>query len=192
MPSWAETLAAMSGLKRLLRFDATFVQWFDRSPQGALRSFGLMIPAIPLFLILRFVDMSLAPGVDMLRVVAVTLINYVLSWVMFPLILILIGRAVEREVQAIGALASYNWFGVALMAVGCVFVLLDSTGLMGGATDVLSILLLIASLVYEVFLLRVLMGLGYGGAVLLVIVDFTLTQSLYILLMSPIMSTTVS
>jgi hypothetical protein len=192
MPSWVETLAAMSGLKRLLRFDATFVQWFDRSPQGARRSFGLMIPAIPLFLILRFVDVSLAPGVDTWRVVAVTAINYALSWVMFPLILILIGRAVEREAQAIGALAAYNWFGVALMAVGSVFVLIDSAGLMGGTTDFLSIVLLVASLVYEVFLLRVLMGLGYGGAVLLVIVDFTLTQSLYILLMSPIMATTVT
>ena len=192
MPSWAETLAAVQGLKRLLRFDASFAQWFDRSPLGARRSFGLMIPAIPLFLILRFVDVSLAPGVDTWRVVAVTAINYALSWVMFPLILILIGRAVEREAQAIGALAAYNWFGVALMAVGSVFVLIDSAGLMGGATDSLSILLLVASLVYEVFLLRVLMGLGYGGAALLVIVDFTLTQSLYILLMSPIMATTVA
>jgi len=192
MPSWAEMQAAMSGLKRLLRFDATFVQWFDRSPQGALRSFGLMIPAIPLFLILRFADMSVAPDVDTLRVVAVTVINYLLSWVMFPLILILIGRAVEREAQAIGALSSYNWFGVALMTVGSGIVLLDSTGLMGSAVDYLSILLMVASLVYEVFLLRVVMGLGYGGAALLVIVDFTLTQSLYILLMSPIMSTTVS
>lgn len=191
MPSWAETLAAMSGLKRLLRFDPGFVQWFDRSPQGALRSFGLMIPAIPLFLIVCFVDASVAPDVDTLRVVAVTLVNYALGWVMFPLILILIGRAVEREAQAIGALASYNWFNVALMAVGSIFTLLVSTGLMGGAAGVIGTLLQIMALVYEVFLLRVLMGLGYGGAALLVIVDFTLAQSLFILLMSPIMSTTV-
>ena len=164
MPNWSEALAAMSGLKRLLRFDAGFAQWFDRSPAGALRSFGLMIPALPLFLILRFVDVALVPEVETFRLVAVTAINYALGWVMFPLILIVIGRAIGHEAQAVGTLACYNWFGFAFMAAASVLVLLDRTGILGSLMEFLTIPLLLASLLYEGFLLRVLMGVGYGGA----------------------------
>jgi hypothetical protein len=192
MPSWLEIQAAMTGLKRLARFDASFVQWFDRSPAGALRSFGLMIPALPLFLILRFVAVDVLPDVEAFRLFAVTAINYVLSWIMFPLILIAIGRTIGREAQAISALACYNWFGVALMTVSCLLTLLDRVFHSGDAFYFLSVLLQIASLIYEGYMLRVLMGLGYGGAALLAIIDYVLAYSLYILLMSPIMATTVS
>jgi len=188
MLSWPETLAAATGLKRLLRFDAGFAHWFDRSPAGALRSFGLMIPTVPLFLILRFVEGDLLPEADIFRVIAVTVINYVLGWVMFPLILILIGRAIGREAQAIGTLACYNWFCFAFVIVACVLVLVGSTGMLVDTIDILKIVLVLASLVYEGYLLRVLMGIGYGGAALLAVVDYTLTQSLYILLMSPVMA----
>lgn len=192
MPSWPEVQAALTGLSRLLRFDAGFVQWFDRSPAGALRSFRLMIPAVPLFLILRFVNVSLEPEAESFRVFAVAAINYVLSWVMFPLILVVIGRAIAREAQAIGALTCYNWFNFGLMVIASAFVLLESTGILSSLMEILTLLLVLASLIYEGFLLRVLMGIGYGGAALLVVIDFALTQSLYILLMSPVVQAPVS
>lgn len=182
----------MGGLKRLLRFDAGFVQWFDRSPQGARRSFGLMIPTFPLFLVLNFAGVSLAPDVEMFRVVAVTVIAFVLSWVMFPLILILIGRTIDRESQAIGALTSYNWFNFSLSAIGCVFSLIVNTGIFGQSAGLVVSVFIVVYLAYETFLLRVALGIGYGGAILLSIVDFALGKSLYILLMSPIMATTAS
>lgn len=180
-------MAAATGLKRLFRFDAAFAQWFDRTPAGALRSFGLMIPTLPLFLILRFVEGDVLPEAGAFRVVAVTMINYVLGWVMFPLILILIGRAIGREMQAIGAIACYNWFCFAFAIVASALVLVGSTGMLGDTLGIFKILLVLGSLVYEGYLLRILMGVGYGGAALLAVVDYTLTQSLYYLMMSPVM-----
>lgn len=182
----------MTGLKRLLRFDASFVHWFDRSPAGALRSFGLMIPALPLYLISCFADRDIAPDAETFHIIAVTAINYALNWVMFPLILIAIGRAIGREAQAIGALACYNWFSVAFIAIGCLLILLDSVFHPSDVARFLGNLLLIASLVYEGYMLRVVMGLGYGGGALLAIIDYALASSLNYLLMSPIMAPTVS
>nr|WP_298682631.1 hypothetical protein [uncultured Dongia sp.] len=187
MPSWIEAQAALSGLGRLLRFDATFAQWFDRSPAGSLRSFGLMIPMVPLFLILRFTEGDIAPDAIAFRIISVTLINYALSWVMFPLILIVIGRAIDREAQAIGAIGCYNWYGFMLAVIASGLVLLNASGILGGAMTLISTIFVLASLVYEAYMLRVLMGIGYGGGALLAILDYVLTSSLYFLLMSPIM-----
>lgn len=186
MPSWAETRAALTGLKLLLRFDAGFVNWFDRSPAGARRSFRLMLPMLPVFLLRLFTKVDLASEPTTLLAIVTIGTCFVLGWVMFPLVLILVGRAIERETQAIGALSSYNWFGVGLSIVACALTLIDSTGAFGSIPGLMFSGLIVASLVYETFQLHVLMGIGYLGAGLLTIVDYTLARSLFILLLSPV------
>lgn len=188
MPSRVEARAALTGLKLLLCFNAGFVNWFDRSPAGARRSFRLMLPMLPVFLLRLFTEADVATGVTTLHVAATVGTCYVLSWVMFPLILIVIGRAIERETQAIGALSAYNWFGAGLAAIAFLLTLLDSTGILGGITGFMFSALIIASLVYETYQMHVLMGIGYIGAGLLAIVDYTLAQSLFVLLLSPVVT----
>lgn len=186
MPSWAEARAAVTGLKLLLRFDAGFVQWFDRSHAGALRSFYLMIPVFPLFLYMRFGEFGVSPDATTFRVISLTLINYALSWVMFPLILIVLGRAIEREGQAIGAIGCYNWVNAGWATLATILTFAGSAGLFGDWSDTVARLLVLASMIYEAYMLRVLLGIGYGGAILLAVVDYLLTVSLFILLMSPV------
>ncbi|MBK8160222.1 MAG: hypothetical protein IPK59_16110 [Rhodospirillaceae bacterium] len=186
MPSWTEARAAVIGMKLLLRFEAGFVQWFDRSHAGALRSFYLMIPVFPLFLYLRFGEFGVSPDATAFRVVSLTLINYALSWIMFPLILIVLGRAIEREGQAIAAIACYNWVNFAWAILACLLTFAGSAGLLGDWSETASTLLVLASLIYEAYMLRVLLGIGYGGAILLAVVDYLLMWSLFILLMSPV------
>ncbi|MBL8710384.1 MAG: hypothetical protein JNL25_14415 [Rhodospirillaceae bacterium] len=186
MPSWEEALAAVQGLKRLIRFDAGFAAWFDRSAAGALRSFGLMLPMLPCFLILRFVNVELVEDVSTFRLAGATAANFALSWVMYPLFLIVIGRALERENQAIGTITFYNWFNFFLVLVATALHLLEYSGMLGAVPRALLVFLVFASLILEGFAFRILLGVGYGGAVLLVFLDYVLTQSLYILLMSPL------
>lgn len=186
MSSWAEARAALTGLKLLLRFDAGFVNWFDRSPEGAKRSFRLMVPMLPIFLFRLFTEVDLASAATPLLAIVTIGTCYVLGWVMFPLILILVGRAIERETQAIGALSSYNWFGAGLSVIACALSLVESSGALGGIPGLLFSALIIASLVYETYQLHVLMGIGYIGAGILAIVDYTLAQSLFVLLLSPV------
>ncbi|WP_374373946.1 hypothetical protein [Dongia sp.] len=186
MPSWQEALAAIEGLKRLLRFDPGFAQWFDRSATGAKRSFGLMLPLLPCFLIRFFVGADLRPELDPLHVFGAAAVAYVLSWVMFPLLLIVIGRAIERENQAIGAITFYNWFGAAFTLVLTALHLIASAGIFSESLLVLTNILVLASLVFEAFALRVVMGIGYGGAILLTVLDFILNWSLSVLLLMPL------
>jgi hypothetical protein len=186
MRSWAEARAAFTGLMLLLRFDAGFVNWFDRSPEGARHSFRLMVPMLPVFLFRLFTEVDLASAATPILAIVTIGTCYVLGWVMFPLILILVGRAIERETQAIGALSSYNWFGAGLSVIACALSLVESSGALGGIPSLLFSALIIASLVYETYQLHVLMGIGYFGAGILAIVDYTLAQSLFVLLLSPV------
>jgi hypothetical protein len=186
MPSWQEALAAFEGVKRLLRFDPAFAQWFDRSPAGARRSFGLMLPILPVFLLRFYLGPELRPELDMLHILGAAAVAYALGWIMFPLLLIVIGRAVERENQAIGAITFYNWFGVALSLILTLLQVVAAAGLGPDAVGTLTNILIVASLVYEVFALRVLVGVGYGGAILLTALDFILSTSLFVLMLVPL------
>jgi hypothetical protein len=186
MPSWAEAGAAWEGMKRLLRFDPSFAQWFDRSPAGALRSFGLALPVLPCFLVLSFFGVSLRPELGLLHVAGAMASGYVLSWVMFPLLLIAVGRAIEREGHAISAIGFYNWFGTFYSFAVTAFYILAVIGVFGALASPLFYLLRLSSLVYEVFALRALMGVGFGGAFLLTLLDFVLGLSLNFLLLSPL------
>lgn len=186
MPSWAEASAAWEGLKRLLRFDPAFVQWFDRSAAGALRSFGLALPVLPCFLILSFLGMTLRPEIGVLQVVGAMASAYVLGWVMFPLLLIAIGRGIEREGHAIATIGFYNWFSTYYAVIITVFYIFTVIGLLDTVATPLFYLIRLASLVFEVFALRVLMGVGFGGAILLTVLDFVLGFSLNLLLLTPL------
>lgn len=186
MPSWEETQAALQGLKRLLRFDAGFTQWFDRSNSGARRSFLLALPVLPCFLILCFFGLTLRPEIDFVEVAGAMATAYVLGWVMFPLLLIVIGQAIGREAQAIGAIAFYNWFGTFYAFFITAVYILAVIGLFGGAAGIIFYLVRIASLVFEIFALRVLMGVGFGGGILLTLLDFVLGWSLNHLLLNPL------
>lgn len=186
MPSWAEALAACAGLKRLLTFDAGFVAWFDRSPAGALRSFGLALPVLPCFLVFYFYGAPIRPEIGMLQLVGATATFYALSWVMFPLLLIVIGRTLEREGQAIAALAFCNWFTAILTIAVTPLKVLAVSGLLGGVPDFIITIVIIGQLAYRSFAFRVLLGVGYGGAILLTLLDYILGWCLVVLMLLPL------
>lgn len=186
MPNWVEALAACAGLKRLLKFDAGFVDWFDRSRAGALRSFGLALPTLPFFLVYYFYGTPLKADITTFQLVGSIAVLYVLGWVMFPLLLIVIGRALEREAQAISALAFYNWFSAILSVVAVPLKVLAVSGTLGVIPDVIIVILVFGSLAYRAFAFRVLLGVGHGGAILLTLLDYILGWCLTILLLAPL------
>lgn len=183
MISIGEFRAAFAGLKLLLRFDAGFVNWFDRSPAGARRSFRLMWLLLPLTLIRIFLAYDKSPDISPLETGLSIAVFYVLAWICFPLLLIVIGRALEREGQAIAALSAYNWFGFALSVVTF---FIGLVGLIEPLTPIIDLVLsvvIIASLVYEAYLLNIALGIGYFGAGLLSVADYIIGQSLFIALL---------
>ncbi|WP_374378206.1 hypothetical protein [Dongia sp.] len=183
MLSGGEIRAAFTGLALLLRFDAHFVNWFDRSAAGARRSFRLMLPLLPITLVRIFMWYDADPSTSAFEVGISIATFYVLSRISFPLLLIVIGRALEREGQAIAALSSYNWFGFSLSVLGFVVGLFGLFGPLAGPADIAITVIIIVSLVYEAFLLNTALGIGYFGAGLLAVVDYIIGQSLFIALL---------
>lgn len=183
MFSSGEIRAAFTGLALLLRFNAHFAAWFDRSAAGARRSFRLMLPLLPITLVRIFLWYDAEPTVSAFEIGVSIATFYVLSWISFPLLLIVIGRALEREGQAIAALSSYNWFGFSLSVLGFAVSLLGLIGPLAGPADLAITIIILASLVYEAFLLNTALGIGYFGAALLAIVDYIIGQSLFIALL---------
>jgi hypothetical protein len=186
MPSWIEAQAAFTGLKRLLRFDAGFVNWFDGRPSGARRSFRLMLPMLPAAIFNLFVPLDAKLDEGWLPVLAHFSVWYVLGWVMFPLILIVIGQAVSREARAISAITPYIWYNCFLSLLSCLLTFGALIPQIGGIIDGLTWPIVIVSMIYEAFLLQVVMGIGYLGAGLLAVVDFALSRSLIFLLIVPV------
>jgi uncharacterized membrane protein (GlpM family) len=178
MPSIAEARAAFTGFSRLLRFDAAFAGCFDRSPSGALRSFGLMLPALPCFAIIVEVAVAAEHDIETVRLLAGSAAIFILSWVLFPLCLILVGRVIEREAQAIGVITFYNWLGTTLIAIQAALSLLTLAGVPGGLPHLASMVVYYGALLFEGFAFRVLLGLGLGGALLLVLLEYTISEGL--------------
>src|SRR5690606_31280547 len=122
--------------------------------------------------VFSFYNEMLRPDIGTFRLIGAAAVTYVLAWIMFPLLLIVIGRAIDREKQAIGAITFYNWYGSAFSVIMLLPYLFTIEGMLGGAGLLILNLMVLASLVFEVFALRVLMGVGYGGGILLTVLDF--------------------
>lgn len=183
MLSAIEIRAACNGLLLLLRFDAGFVNWFDRSALGARRSFRLMLPLLPLAVIRIFLNYDKSPDIGALETGLSIAVFYVLSWICFPLLLIVIGRALERENQAIAVLSVYNWFGFALSVATFLISLAGLFEPLQAIVDLLLWVVIIGSLIYEAYLLNIALGIGYFGAGLLSVVDLIIAQSLFVALL---------
>ncbi len=85
----------------------------------------------------------------------------------------LIGRALGREAQAfIGTITFYNWYGAIFSVIQTMVSLLGAAGLPGDATSTISNVIYFAMLLLEGFAFRILLGIGVGGAFLLVVVDY--------------------
>jgi hypothetical protein len=112
MISRAEIRYALLGLTRILRFDPSFLQFYDRSRSGALRSFWIYLPLLVLaWLQLKLLhDPQQPPLTD--RMWLSLMIAHVINVMYFPLILLSIGNFINREAQVIGCITVYNWLSL--------------------------------------------------------------------------------
>src|SRR5262245_28598196 len=116
MISRTEFRLGCRGLILLARFDPSFLRYFDRTAGGAMRSFWLAWPILPLALLVywRDIDQSV-PSVAVYMTARI--IGYAYGWILFPLVLLMIGRLVDRDAEAPGTIAVYNWFALFWVAL---------------------------------------------------------------------------
>ncbi|HVJ42688.1 MAG TPA: hypothetical protein VM639_14395 [Dongiaceae bacterium] len=181
MISLTETRFALRGLLRILRFDSSFVQFYDRSRDGALRSFWLAAPLLVIFLLRLYLLHDPQQPPVTLRMSAAMIIAYAINWAYFPLFLLWIARYIDREKRVIGCIAVYNWLSILAVFTSLPLSLLGWVGLDAGFLQALDIVSVILSLVCEGYILAVCLQISGFFAAAFVILDLILNQILFTL-----------
>ena len=112
IPSRQEIAYRVFGAWLLARLDASGAQYFDESPQAALRSFFAALLVAPAFLAILLLTREDAPPVDAPVVVLVTLLCYSLLWTAYPLIAYRVCQTIDREQAFFRYLAATNWASI--------------------------------------------------------------------------------
>lgn len=177
----AETGYALRGLLRILRFDPSFINFYDRSREGAMRSFGLAVPLLALFLFRLYVLRDPQDPPLTLRMSAAMVIAYAINWVYFPLFLLWIARYIEREKRVIGCIAIYNWLSLLSFFTSLPVALLGWAGMSDHLTHTLDVASLILSMVCEGYVLAICLQISGFFAAAFVILDFIIGQILFLI-----------
>lgn len=176
MPSWIEVRLAVQGLLRLARFRPDFPRFFDRSARGALRSFWLMAPLYPFYLLQLWNSEALKSVDDATQFYLAMSVGYLNLWLVPPLLIALLAPMIGRDAEMPGCITMYNWAGVLNYAVALPLILLELGGvsreLMGVPYDVL----LLVSLVWEAFLLTHALRIPLWQGALATIADYFITH----------------
>lgn len=166
------------GLVLLARLDKSFLRCFDRTAAGAMRSFWLSLAILPLALLLYWRDIDGSVPSPTIFMIART-IGYAYGWILFPLLLLLVGRVLDRDAEAPGCIAVYNWFSLIWVAFQAPVTLLFLINPESGIGVLLGIAALVYSIVLEGFLLMHCLRIQLWQAALLAIGDALL--SLYVI-----------
>lgn len=167
------------GLLHLARFDQQFLRHFDRTAAGALRSFWLALPLLPYALFIYWREMDQAvPNVALYM--AARCVGYAYGWILFPMVILVAGRLLDRDAEAPGCVAVYNWLSLLWVVLQLPIVLLFVINPESGLATLLNIVALLYSVVVEGFLLIHCLRIRMWQAALLVVIDLVI--SLYVIL----------
>jgi len=165
------------GAYRLARFDPTGLDYIDRTPEGALRSFYAAVIVLPAYAVLMLIRMW-DQGVEapFLQVLVVESIAYVVNWTAFPLLLYQVTGMIDRRARYPTVVAANNWAAVVQMAVYLPTVVLGQVGVLPEPLgDGLVFGVMLAMLTYQWFVLRTALDVTGIAAASLVMLDLFLS-----------------
>lgn len=165
------------GAYRLARFDPTGLDYMERTPEGAWKSFYaavIVLPAYALLLAIRLWEQ--AQDTPLVQIVTVESIAYVVSWTAFPVIMHSVAGMLDRQARYVDFLCAYNWSSVVQMSVYLPVVILSASGLLPAPlSEGLVFGAMMAMLTYQWFVLRTALDLTGIGAAALVLLDLFLS-----------------
>ena len=180
MLTFNEATSAVFGAYRLARFDRNGMAFIDRSPEGALNSFYAAVLLLPFFIFAELLHLwSDLAELSLLRVVAVDGIAYVISWTLFPVIMLSAVGAFDRQQRYFDFLATYNWSNVIQAGIYFPVLVLGGFGLLPEPVIiVLALAATAAVLVYAWFVIKTSLDIAGPLAVALVGADFMISLAL--------------
>jgi hypothetical protein len=181
VPPWIEVQLALGGALRLAVGDRRGLGCFDISLDGFWRSFRAAALCFPLYLILVAFRVSAVQwersGVPVALIVES--IDYVISWVAFPLLILPLTRLLGRESRFLAFMVVYNWSQIPQTALFVLVTLDGASGLLTpGSAAFARLAAALAVLVYEWYIARVTLAVTGAQAMLVVIADLLLNSAL--------------
>jgi hypothetical protein len=183
-----EVLQGAYGAWRLLLGDRRGLEWIDRSPMGAWRSFLLAPLLFPLDLINIGIAAQLFHSTaPWFQIVIVDLVIYTISWAAYPLLMLALAPALDREREMLGYIAVSNWSSVILTAFSLFLALLLWTDVAADALTVLLTYVLIAiQFVYGGFIAKIALNvstpMAAGLSAAQIVLGFVLSQITFALI----------
>jgi len=116
-----DIVRGVSGVWRLAHFDPQGMKFVDRTMDGFWKSFFSAVIVLPGYVALMALGRNSWPAeiaaAPLWRVVTIEGIAYVISWVAFPLAMIVIADLLDRREHYIGFIVAANWSAVVQIAV---------------------------------------------------------------------------
>jgi hypothetical protein len=173
--SRAEIREALAGVVRLWRGDAAGFQGFDRSLDGFWRSYTAALLGLPAHALLLLANRgNVAAPIDSAHDIVIEAIAYVLTWIAYPLVMLAVCDRLGRASRFFDYMVPYNWATLAGFVVFAAATLLQ--GVLPQFIGGVLMLVALAAVVHLLwFIARESLQIGTGLAILIVILDFSLT-----------------
>ncbi len=161
-----EIKTSLTGALRLIQFERDGLNHLNHTIDGFWRSFVAALVALPLFIVLSFLHASTLEN-DQTSSTILYLLRYALGWVVFPLVMLILTRVLDRGRCYASYIISLNWMAVPQW--GLVVVMTFISKVLGGFIgELLPVLLLVLLLSYDFFITRLVLELSLGKTALVV------------------------
>lgn len=176
-----ETSYALFGAWRLAHFDLQGTVYFDRSRQGALRSFWVAAILVPPYAVLVLLHLAEQPiAVSWAALIVIHTLGYVIAWTAFPVAMSWVSRVLDRDQEFFGYLAMYNWAQVlTIVPVLAITAMRVGNTLPQSVMELLGLTVDLGILVYGWFIARAGLRIGPFSAIGIVALDVLLSQLIW-------------
>ncbi len=171
MISLQEIGASVRGAARLFFGDTGGMEAFDDSPERFWRSFWAAVYAAPLAAVLIFAVQTGAPPKSWGRYFAVNSIVYVMSWFLWPLIMVTVAGWLDRRERYFRYIQAYNWAQLVGLGVKLGVLVMVQAMFRGQGGALLLFFATILIIVYYWFIARTALEISGWIAAALVVTD---------------------
>jgi len=174
-PDFREISSSLYGAWRLARMDKDGLKFFNISIAGFWNSFFAAVILAPLYgilVLLQFSHLGVIPAPDPMKYGLAHGIGYVISWTVFPILMLSVVKMLKREFHYVRFITVYNWAAVLQNGLYIPLAIFAELGLFSpDAGTFFGMVVMSAVLFYLWFIARTTLQIKPGAAAALVFFD---------------------